>query len=840
MTPTSGARPRPNSVKRPSAGFVRRLLRERSLRFGRRVSVDSPTPVQHSPSVFDASELIRSPLGIKATAIEIIKAACAVAGAQVGALVLFDMDLLDPSYSSTPLSAGIREFLAEVIPGTKLSRAEAFFYALSPDGKETNQDSSVVDFARFLARSGFSVSVPLVNEDTSFGLIWLASKEWASDSVASVLPQLGPIVSVIIKNAYLFARTVRQQREARALYETSRDISAQLDLDRVLAAIVERAQQLLQADAAHLMILLDQDTGELCVSVPLGIETYEYRHFKMKVSTGLIGKAVFEHRTLYTNDYLHDTGFGHLSDENIQREGIRAMMCAPLFIRDKLLGAIVVCNKGARRFTDEDADLLSSLANSAAVAIENARLYDEERKTVFKLRELNALIDSQYTSLKRSVSIHDELTRVVLDGEGVDGIVRTLSRIVENPVIFEDNVFNLISTAPSIRKDGSGPASESSYQSTLRTLLDRPGIKDQIARAIQQRRPIRMPAFPQYGLYVPRIVAPVVLGSDIVAYVSVPEINRCLEELDFTAIEHGATVLALEMAKRKATVEVERRLRGDLVHDLLAARGVDGETLRQKAAFLGINPSHVHGVMVVRIDKFSDFARDLKGNKNNIVKIKTHLFELVKRNVLKTAPQSIVTDLSNGVVVILDLGTDASVLTEGKVVQLANQIREDVRRRLPNISVCVGLGDPCTRLEELKRSFEEANRAIDILERMGKNDQVICFDKLGAYRIIFRGDDQNEPLRFANDMIGKLIDYDQRHGTFLVDSLEAYLANACHIKNTAEKIYVHLNTLRYRLEKVEEIAGVDLSDAQTRLNLQLAIMIARAFASDTNHSTTTG
>ena len=782
-------------------------------------------------------KVIRSPLGVEAAASEIIKATCAATHAQAGSLVLLNLDSLDPSYSFKKPSQEISSFLSEIIGIDDVSHANAFFYVHVPTkrGMANFGRAYPVYIASELARFGHAVSIPLTDEDTNLGLIWLASKRHIDGAVLGALSELGSVISIIVQNACLFARMARQQQEAGALYQISRDISSRLDLDSVLMAIVERACQLLGVDAAHLD-LPDHETGEFYCAVSHGIETSEYRSYRTKESThGLIAKAICERKTVYTNNYLQNKSFSHPTDEDFLREGIREMMCAPLFIGDKLLGAIVVCNKDDRPFTDQQADLLSSLANYGAVAMENARLYEDERKTVLKLQELNALIDSQYTTLKKSVSIHDQLTRVALDGEGVEGIIGSLSRIVGNPVVVEDNQFNVLSAAPCKQRDRyEALDTDVIHHVSLRELTDKPEVREQITFAIQRRRPTRIPRLLTCNLEAPRILTPIVLGSDIVAYMWVLEINRPVEELEFTAIEHGATVLALEMAKMKARAEAERRLRGDLVHDLLFSEGLNGEAMRQRAVCLGLDPSHMHRVAVVRIDGFSDFAHDLKSNGENIVAIRTRLLEVVKRSVMRLAPQSIVADRSDGVIAILGLGPSSSGATGSRVVQMANQIREEVRRQLAEISVSVGVGSLCSNINELKRSFEEANRSLDILERMNVRDSVTCFDDLGVYRVIFRAGDQDEHLRFAQDMIGKLMEYDKRRGTLLVDTLEAYLNNSCHLKNTAEKMYVHLNTLRHRLEKIEEIAGVSLSDAETRLNLQLAIKIARAYLPQPN------
>lgn len=106
------------------------------------------------------------------------------------------------------------------------------------------------------------------------------------------------------------------------------------------------------------------------------------------------------------------------------------------------------------------------------------------------------------------------------------------------------------------------------------------------------------------------------------------------------------------------------------------------------------------------------------------------------------------------------------------------------------------------------------------------------FDELGVYRILVDSRNRAELERFAYDLLGPLIEADRRTSSDLLRTLEAVLRCNGNLRQASRELYVHYNTLRYRAARISEITKVDLSSAEGRLNLQLALKIVRMF--DTN------
>jgi purine catabolism regulator len=136
--------------------------------------------------------------------------------------------------------------------------------------------------------------------------------------------------------------------------------------------------------------------------------------------------------------------------------------------------------------------------------------------------------------------------------------------------------------------------------------------------------------------------------------------------------------------------------------------------------------------------------------------------------------------------------------------------------------VSLGVGALHAGPAGIRQSHQEAKQALTMSRRLYGPGQVTRFEDLGIYRLLFAARDLPELRSFHDDALTILIDYDRQHGAELLRTLGAYFAGRCGPKETASILGVHRNTVLYRLERIRELTGFDLDDADVRLRLQLA------------------
>lgn len=139
-------------------------------------------------------------------------------------------------------------------------------------------------------------------------------------------------------------------------------------------------------------------------------------------------------------------------------------------------------------------------------------------------------------------------------------------------------------------------------------------------------------------------------------------------------------------------------------------------------------------------------------------------------------------------------------------------LRESLQRQYPQISVSFGIGDTYTGPEHFGKSCREAVKALNL----STSDGVTVFADLGIFRLLMLVPDQQLVRDYAFGRLEPLISYDKKYQKHLLSTLETYLMTNCNYVKTAQLMYLHRNTLSYRIDKIKELLNVSLEQAETR------------------------
>ncbi|HVS04674.1 MAG TPA: PucR family transcriptional regulator ligand-binding domain-containing protein [Candidatus Dormibacteraeota bacterium] len=439
---------------------------------------------------------------------------------------------------------------------------------------------------------------------------------------------------------------------------------------------------------------------------------------------------------------------------------------------------------------------------------------------------LERIINAQNSQLRRSIEIHTQFTHLALDGQGLDAIVKTLGELVESSVTLEDVSFHLLASHVVPGVTDKHRQQTLAHHGTPLKVRQAAAIKSMLQEVVRGRAPHKVPPFPELGLTAPRIITPVLAGRENLGYLSIIDHPQHLEELAMVAVEHAATVIALEMIKQREVAEAEDRVRGELVDDLLNGTFGDQANVQRRARHLHYDLSVPHRLLVVDVDHFGRFIRERRYEEGRVIALKHQLFQVVTGAVRRQHPRHLVSAHSDSVIVLVPQSADG---TDPEAEGLATRIREAVAESELGITVSVSIGRLCVKPEDFKPAFVEAQRALDLMVRFGKREQVINYERLGVYRLLAQVEDRAGLDAFAGRMLAPLVDYDRARGTPLLKTLEVYLQRHGNLRQSSRDLHIHLNTLHYRLRRISEVTGVDLKDADARLDLLLALRV-RALA----------
>jgi DNA-binding PucR family transcriptional regulator len=430
------------------------------------------------------------------------------------------------------------------------------------------------------------------------------------------------------------------------------------------------------------------------------------------------------------------------------------------------------------------------------------------------------IVGEHLEHIQRSQEIHRKLLEVVIDGGSWQSIADTAAQLLDRPVVVENSYYDeLARSIPGSFDKQWVKQLEALQQSAKGAAREEPTADTGRYRRITLKKGQDFPA---------KVTVPIMVSRDVLGYVSGFEFKKQVNELDLEALESVATVAAVEMGRELAALEAENRLRGDFVDDLLAGEFDAGPTMLQRASYLGGDLSHGCMVLIADIDSFGEYVVGNKLSEPEVQRIKNRYFSSVKAAVRAHHEKALLTPKSDNVIAFLPPLGDGN----GKLLSVARSTAVKIHAAcadlMPELTVSVGIGRFHENPSETGRAFREAQMALQVSQRLGEAGAVATFDDMGIYKLLLSAleEDPDEVRSFYEETIARVERYDDEHNTDLVATLETFLANNRSIAATAEALFTHRHTIRYRLGRIADLTGLDVnrSEDQEKLGFGLKAM----------------
>ena len=434
---------------------------------------------------------------------------------------------------------------------------------------------------------------------------------------------------------------------------------------------------------------------------------------------------------------------------------------------------------------------------------------------------LTVLIDQRSALMERGVRIHAQLSQLEAEGRGLTGLAQAMSEISGKGVLIQDKRGRILAEFPaadllSIWEDILKQLD--SLESLPEALIDRKQAGLQGAVLTQTL---------SSGLE--RLIAPIIVGEIARGYLSLvapsgkldtpsgkldtpsgklDTPSGKLDALDYLVAEQGSSVCAVEMARNKAIREAEKRLKGDLLtallQDILSPRDA-----RLWVQSMGLDLAQAHVALRFAWDGPEPPSR-------------RRLETLVNGEITRLGLLAIVSPMEAEVICFCQVSPQAK--RPDAALLLGQAVLEESRRENPDVQGRCGVGTVAPALEEWLTSLRQAGQALEMARRLGEQ-QPLYYADLSVYRLLMQLERSPELISFQEETLGPLLASDGDRE--LIHTLEVYFANHGNLAKTAEVLYIHRNTLVYRMGRIAAITNLDLDNPEHRLALQLALRIYR-------------
>ncbi len=302
------------------------------------------------------------------------------------------------------------------------------------------------------------------------------------------------------------------------------------------------------------------------------------------------------------------------------------------------------------------------------------------------------------------------------------------------------------------------------------------------------------------------------IDGEHIATISADEVDREFNARDYVLIDVLAKHLTANLRfNPQVVVSTTDDMRMHLEH-MLSRQPVSSNDIEGDIAKMGWSVSDTYFCMVVapRTSSYSD-----------------PLLSVIGDRMARKSGETVYTVFEHAIVLVVNQSmANRSVPDEARTY--ANEIERLLKCiESEEVDASVGISGCYRSFFELEPFYRQARRAIELGEKSGGNDRYFKFDDFLVDHLVDRVLEDASPDTVYLSGLSRLLEYDRRNGTDLIETLAAYLANDMWHTKTAAALYMHRNTLSNRLKIIERVGGMDLSDPDVQLALRFGLRVIR-------------
>jgi purine catabolism regulator len=414
--------------------------------------------------------------------------------------------------------------------------------------------------------------------------------------------------------------------------------------------------------------------------------------------------------------------------------------------------------------------------------------------------------------------VQRDLINLVLENNTIQTIVNKISALVENTIIIEDAKLNLIALG--------------NVEGNLQPDLDSPLLKERINDAFRQKvikssfyKEIKSGAKKKHleiNLNVPEkknvrnYMIPIFSNKTIYGFISILESHRAYSSKDLIVLNNSSTAIALQLMKQYLNQQTYRKKNLALIEDIIHGR-IHTQIVFEYD-FLNINLTDPMIAILV------DYVEPDHENNYFWERSEDLITIIIKKHLNKHFQQVIIGNNGSLFTVLVSFNPNQVKQVPTLVKQAMLIALKELVKQFGEDKFLIGIGGAFPQPEMTGKSFKQANTALSVVKKTsGRRGNLLLFEEIGIHRILSLIQDTTKIRDFCDDFLLKLKQYDEENENVLLNTLHEYLLCDCNIKKTAEKLFVHPNTISYRMKKIKQLIKHDLDIPEFKMAYLFAL-----------------
>lgn len=297
-----------------------------------------------------------------------------------------------------------------------------------------------------------------------------------------------------------------------------------------------------------------------------------------------------------------------------------------------------------------------------------------------------------------------------------------------------------------------------------------------------------------------------------------------LGEYEYRILIVVANSLAVKLHQNELVSELAQKCSSELIEDILKNRIEDKSEIIQRAELANWDLNLNYQLYLFSINPEKNLSTD---DAYYFYEIKERVMQKL-HSVLKkeVARKYILFSYDRNIVLLINYETEAEVNNDD--IEL---VKKELDKKIDKFYFNIGAGTYVKEVSQISESYQQASYVLDFLKATERKNVIYRYNQLGIMRLLWKLN-QDELKEFTIEYLAKLIEYDKGNSTEWLDTLGVYLEEGGSIQQAAKRLFIHPNTMSYRVKRIKEILGIDLQDQEVQLNLLAAYKICKYILED--------
>ncbi len=524
----------------------------------------------------------------------------------------------------------------------------------------------------------------------------------------------------------------------------------------------------------------------------VGHRVIDTARLRMRRGQGVAGLVFETGKPAKVDRYVEDETISRDFVGLAEREQTESALAVPMELPGELLGVLEVWRRRPSVFSDQDVRRMVTLANFATIALHSARLHDEQVRARDGLEKAHTALEHQVGVLGQTAELQQALLTTVLEGGGLPAVARRVATHLHCQVGIYD--------AAGARLAVHGGD----------------GLPETLTTRSRSGRSLRRAA----GLPTAARVQPVYADGDEIGCVCLlPGSGRegSGEEMLDAVGGQVAMACSLTLLRERAASRARREALDEVLWDLLQGPPEHRAAARARAQQMGVTLGSRLRVLYGHLENVEELAAAHGWDTSRTGRLRRDVVRALRDR--EDGPRLALVGLRGDLVVAVAESLDAAGARS-----LVHDIVSSSRGEAPGLRSSWGVSRAHDDPEALPSAFNEAKTALSASHRLG-GDNVFLYEELGVVRLLLGSGSDPDLQTFIEDVTGPLVAYDRDNDGALVRTLRAFFDADCSQRAAAEKLFVHHKTLRYRLERIKSLTGLDLSRHDDRMRADVALRL---------------